>query len=79
MNAVVIFFVLVEVASAIGLIVFVLLHSGRGAGVSEMFGGMMPAASSGSSIVERNLDRLTIAFASIFMVSLIVLMVIYPA
>lgn len=79
MNAVVIFFVLVEVASAIGLIIFVLLHSGRGAGVSEMFGGMMPAASSGSSIVERNLDRLTIAFAAVFMVSLIVLMVIYPA
>jgi preprotein translocase subunit SecG len=78
-NAVVIFFVLVEVASAIGLIIFVLLHSGRGAGVSEMFGGMMPAASSGSSIVERNLDRLTIAFAAVFMVSLIVLMVIYPA
>lgn len=78
MNAAVIFFVVVEVVSATGLIVFVLLHSGRGAGVSEMFGGMMPSASSGSSIVERNLDRITIAFAAIFMVSLLVLMVVYP-
>ena len=79
MNAAVVFFVVIEVISALALVVFVLLHSGRGAGVSEMFGGMMPAASSGSSIVERNLDRLTIAAAAVFMVSLIVLMVIYPA
>jgi preprotein translocase subunit SecG len=78
-NAAVVFFVVIEVVSAIALVVFVLLHSGRGAGVSEMFGGMMPAASSGSSIVERNLDRLTIASAAVFMVSLVVLMVIYPA
>jgi len=64
--------------SAIGLIVFVLLHSGKGAGVSEMFGGMMSPTSSGTSIIEKNLDRITITFAALFAASLIVLMVVYP-
>jgi len=64
--------------SAIGLIVFVLLHSGKGTGLSEMFGGVMTPTSTGTSIIERNLDRITIGFAVAFMVSLVVLMVIYP-
>jgi preprotein translocase subunit SecG len=66
------------VMSAIALILLVLLHSGRGAGVSEMFGGMMPSTSSGSGIIEKNLDRITIGAAAMFMICLIVLMVIYP-
>jgi len=64
--------------SAIGLIVFVLFHSGKGAGLSEMFGGVMSPTSSGTSIIEKNLDRITIAFAAAFGVSLLLLMVIYP-
>jgi len=56
----------------------VLLHSGKGTGVSEMFGSVMAPTSSGTSIIERNLDRITIGFAVAFMVSLLVLMVIYP-
>jgi len=64
------------VLSATSIIVFVLLHSGKGAGLSEMFGGMMPVTSSGTSIIEKNLDRITIVSAIIFGVSLLVLMVI---
>ena len=75
----VILFTFVLILSAIGLIVFVLLHSGRGAGVSEMFGGVMPTASTGTGIIEKNLDRITIALAVVFIVSLLVLMVIWPA
>lgn len=79
MNAFVILFVIIEILSAAGLVIFVLLHSGRGAGVSEMFGGVMPATSSGTGIIEKNLDRITIGLAVTFVVSLLVLMVIWPA
>jgi len=64
--------------SAIGLIVFVLLHSGKGTGLSEMLGGAMSTSASGTSLIEKNLDRITVGFAVAFGVSLIVLMVIYP-
>ena len=62
--------------SAVSIIVLVLLHSGKGAGMSEMFGGMMPVTSSGTGIIEKNLDRITIVAAIVFGVSLLVLMVI---
>lgn len=64
--------------SAIGLIVFVLLHSGKGTGVGEAIAGSIYGTETGSSIVERNLDRITVVFAVIFMVSLILLMIAYP-
>ena len=47
------------------LVVLVLLHSGRGGGLSDMFGGMGSVAA-GSTVVERNLDRITIAAAIAF-------------
>lgn len=78
MNALVIIVLLVWFVSAVGLIVFVLLHSGKGTGLSEMLGGVMSPTASGTSIIEKNLDRITIGFAGAFMVSLIILMVIYP-
>jgi preprotein translocase subunit SecG len=53
------------VVSAI-LIVLVLLHSGKGGGLSDMFGGGMGATAAGSTVVERNLDRITIVAALIF-------------
>jgi preprotein translocase subunit SecG len=77
-NAVFIIAIIVWAISAIGLIVFVLLHSGKGTGLSEMFGGVMSPTSTGTSIIEKNLDRITIGFAVAFMVSLVVLMVAYP-
>jgi preprotein translocase subunit SecG len=59
-------FIVVEAMSAVGLIFLVLLHSGRGGGISDLLGGSMGAAASGSTVVERNLDRITIAVALIF-------------
>lgn len=44
----------------------VLLHSGRGGGLSDMFGGGLGASAQGSTQMERNLDRLTIIFGLIF-------------
>jgi len=69
---------LIWAVSAIGLIVFVLLHSGKGTGLSEMLGGAMSSSSSGTSIIEKNLDRITVGFAVAFGVSLLMLMVVYP-
>lgn len=48
------------------LILLILLHSGRGGGLSDMFGGGMGSAAAGSTVVERNLDRITVATAVVF-------------
>ncbi len=48
------------------LLILVLLHSGKGGGLSDMFGGGMGAAAQGSTVVEKNLDRLTVVLALIF-------------
>ncbi|MCL4146297.1 UNVERIFIED_CONTAM: hypothetical protein GTU68_028131 [Idotea baltica] len=47
-------------------VLLILLHSGRGGGMSDMFGGGMGAAAAGSTSMERNLDRLTVVFSLIF-------------
>ena len=51
---------------SIALLVLVLLHSGKGGGLSDMFGGGMGAAAQGSTVVEKNLDRLTVLAAVLF-------------
>jgi preprotein translocase subunit SecG len=48
------------------LLFLVLLHSGKGGGLSDMFGGGMGAAAAGSTVVERNLDRITVVVALVF-------------
>jgi preprotein translocase subunit SecG len=53
-----------NVASALFLIVFILLHSGKGSGLSDMFGG--GANLSGGTSLERRLDRITVATAFVF-------------
>lgn len=55
------------------LILFVLLHAGRGGGLSDMFGGQMGGSMAGSTVVERNLDRITIVTALVFTFSTVVL------
>ncbi|HEX3899808.1 MAG TPA: preprotein translocase subunit SecG [Mycobacteriales bacterium] len=42
------------------MVLLVLLHRGKGGGLSDMFGGGVSSSLSGSSVVEKNLDRLTI-------------------
>ena len=58
--------IIIQVASALGLLFLVLLHSGKGGGLSDMFGGGMGATAAGSTVVERNLDRITIVAALVF-------------
>ncbi|HLK44568.1 MAG TPA: preprotein translocase subunit SecG [Acidimicrobiales bacterium] len=58
--------VVIEAISATGMIMLILMHSGKGGGLSDMFGGSMGSAAQGSTVVEKNLDRLTIVLALIF-------------
>lgn len=58
--------VVIHLIVSVGLVLFVLLHSGRGGGLSDMFGGGIGSAASGSTVVERNLDRITITLAVVF-------------
>lgn len=44
----------------------VLLHKGKGGGMSDMFGGGMSSSLGGSSVAERNLDRITVAVALVW-------------
>ena len=55
-----------QVISGLGLIFLVLLHSGKGGGLSDMFGGGVGAQTAGSTVVEQNLDRITVVAALIF-------------
>ena len=53
-----------NIASALFLIAFILLHSGKGSGLSDMFGGT--SSLSGGTALERRLDRITVVTAIIF-------------
>ncbi len=56
------------------IITLVLLHSGKGGGLSDVFGGGMSTSSlGGSTVVERNLDRLTVIVGVLFGISTIML------
>ena len=78
MNALLIVFLILWAVSGVGLIVFVLLHSGTGTGVSDMISSSMYSSQTGTNIIEKNLDRITIILAVVFLISLLVLMIIYP-
>lgn len=64
--------VVVHVVVSLALILLILLHSGRGGGLSDMFGGGS-SMGAGSTVVERNLDRITIATVLIFAFTTIIL------
>lgn len=66
--------IVIDVLMALALIFLILLHSGRGGGLSDMFGGgQLGGSMAGSTVVERNLDRLTIITAVIFTFTTILL------
>ena len=55
-----------HVAVCVALVFLVLLHSGRGGGLSDMFGGGLGASAAGSTVVEKNLDRITVVASLVF-------------
>ena len=55
------------------MILLVLLHKGRGGGMSDMFGGGVSSSLGGSSVAERNLDRLTVGIGVIWFACVVAL------
>lgn len=64
---------IILVLSSLLMTVFVLLHKGKGGGLSSLFGGGVQSNLSGSTVVEKNLDRVTILTAVIWIVCIIAL------
>jgi preprotein translocase subunit SecG len=69
---VLVFSILLALTSTL-LIVMILLHKGRGGGLSDMFGGGMSSGLGGSSVAEKNLDRITIGVAVIWFACIVAL------
>ena len=78
MTPIMIVLMVLLIVSGAGLIVFILLHSGKGTGLSDMISAAVYNTSTGTSIVEKNLDRITIILAIVFMLTLIAMMVLWP-
>ncbi|GAA0227599.1 preprotein translocase subunit SecG [Actinomadura nitritigenes] len=64
---------IVLIVTSLLMVVLVLMHKGKGGGLSDMFGGGISSSLGGSSVVERNLDRLTIGVGVVWFASIIVL------
>ena len=62
---------IVLVLSNLFLILLILMHKGKGGGLSDMFGGGVSTSLGGSSIAERNLDRFTIALGIVWFVTVV--------
>jgi preprotein translocase subunit SecG len=67
------------VLSSVLLIVLILLHRGKGGGLSSMFGGAVASQLSGSSVVEKNLNRLTVFAGMVWTVCIVALGILIKA
>lgn len=70
---------ILQFALGIGVIFLVLIHSGRGGGLSDMFGGGLGASAAGSTVMEKNLDRITVVLALIFGFNTLILALLFDA
>jgi len=68
---------IILVVLSVILTLFILLHKGRGGGLSDLFGGGMTTGMSGTSVAERNLDRLTIIVGLLWVLCIIGLLLLY--
>jgi preprotein translocase subunit SecG len=66
-------FQIVLIITSLLMVLLVLLHKGKGGGLSDLFGGGVSSSLGGSSVVERNLDRLTIGIGILWAASIIAL------
>ncbi len=68
---------IVLIITSVILALFILLHKGRGGGLSDLFGGGMSTSMGGTSVAERNLDRLTIVVGLVWLACIVALLVLY--
>jgi preprotein translocase subunit SecG len=64
---------IVLIITSLMMVLLVLLHKGKGGGLSDMFGGGVSSTLGSSSVVERNLDRITVFFGVLWFVDICVL------
>ena len=64
---------IMQFALGIAIVFLVLIHSGRGGGLSDMFGGGLGASASASTVMEKNLDRLTVVVSLVFVFNTLIL------
>jgi preprotein translocase subunit SecG len=64
---------IILVLSSVLMIILVLLHKGKGSGLSDLFGGGISSTDGGSSVVEKNLDRITIVVGGVWFASVVAL------
>ena len=57
---------IILIITSIVMVLLILLHRGKGGGLSDLFGGGVSSTLSGSSVVEKNLDRITVVVALVF-------------
>jgi len=62
---------IVLIVTSVVLVLLILLHRGRGGGLSSLFGGGVQSSLAGSSVVEKNLDRLTLFVGAIWVIAII--------
>jgi preprotein translocase subunit SecG len=74
---VIIAFSIIVILCSLVLTLLVLLHKGRGGGLSDLFGGGVSSSLGGSSVAERNLDRITVGVGLIWFAAIIALGLLY--
>ena len=70
-------FSIILVSTSVALALFVLMHKGRGGGLSDLFGGGISSSLGGSSVAERNLDRLTVIIGVVWLAAIVALNLLY--
>ena len=78
MGALNVFLLIVLAVSAVLTIILILMHSGKGTGVSDMIASSMYNSAAGSGIWEKNLDRLTVITTTVFILCVIVMTLTFP-
>jgi len=68
---------IILILTSVVLALFILLHKGRGGGMSDLFGGGMTTSMGGASVAERNLDRITIVVGLVWLASILGLLTLY--
>ena len=70
-------FEIILVVTSLLIVLLVLLHKGKGGGLSDLFGGGVSSSLGGSSIAERNLDRITYAVQIVWFGSIVALLLLF--
>jgi preprotein translocase subunit SecG len=78
-NALLLIVMIIWALSVVLLTIFVLMHSGKGTGLTESLSPMLQSSNVGTGIIEKNLNRATVATAIIFVLCILAMMLMWPA